>query len=130
MRLWLALSLCAWAAPASADSLEEHDFILNCAGCHQVPGGGSPSVPSLHGIAGLPSDLAVRQYLIRVPGVAQAPLSDARLARLMNWVVHRFTGGPLLPPYSEEEVAALRAHPFLDPLAARTPLAVPPAIAR
>ena len=32
---------------AAADSYEEHDYILNCSGCHRMDGSGSRTVPPL-----------------------------------------------------------------------------------
>ena len=107
------------ASSVSADAFEEHDFILNCAGCHQVSGSGSATVPSLHNMAELVSKSGARAYFIRVPGVAHAPLSSERLAALMNWVFRRFTGRPPTPRYTAKEVSELRKSPFLDPFAAR-----------
>jgi mono/diheme cytochrome c family protein len=107
------------ASGVSADALEEHDFILNCSGCHQVSGSGSATVPSLHNMAELMSKASARAYFIRVPGVAHAPLSSERLAALMNWVLQRFTGKAPTPRYTAKEVSDLRKSPFLDPFAAR-----------
>jgi hypothetical protein len=56
-----------------------------------------------------------RQYLSRVPGAAQAPLTDARLAALLNWLVERFAGAPPVPVYSAAEVGELRSAPLRDP---------------
>jgi hypothetical protein len=119
--LLFALS-CSLTNTSSADSFEEHDFILSCAGCHQLSGQGSATVPSLYALGDLLDHPSARAYLIKVPGVAQAPLNDERLAALMNWVLERFTAEPPLPPYSAREVSELRRHPLLDPLAARARL--------
>ena len=117
-----ALFVLGMSLPASADGLAEHDYILNCAGCHRVSGLGSATVPSLHGITTLPRVAETRAYLVRVPGVAHAPLTDARLAALINWVVERFTGRAPAPEYTADEVSTLRRDPFLDPLGARARL--------
>jgi mono/diheme cytochrome c family protein len=109
----------ACSASASADSLQEHDYLLNCAGCHRIDGSGSSVVPPLRAMKELAGQRGVREYWVRVPGAAQAPLSDARLAALLNWLVTRFTGAPPVPAYAPEEVGRLRAHPFRDPLAHR-----------
>ncbi len=56
-----------------------------------------------------------REYLVRVPGVAAAPLSDADLAELLNWLLWRFDGGHLqadFRPYASEEVGNLRKRPL------------------
>lgn len=111
------------SSPAVADSLAEHDYILNCSGCHRMDGSGSRIVPSLHAMRELMGTPGARQYWVRVPGAAQAPLSDARLAALMNWLVTRFTGKPPAPAYTPEEIATLRSAPLRDPIAHRDTLA-------
>jgi hypothetical protein len=83
-------------------------------------------VPALAGSVGrLARVPGGRSYLARVPGVVQAPLSDAELAELMNWVMARF-GGDALPadfaPYTAEEIARLRREPLLDVDGARRAL--------
>ncbi|MDH3199829.1 MAG: cytochrome c [Myxococcales bacterium] len=125
-RVRLALVFCFAASGAQADSLVEHDYLLNCAGCHQLNGSGSVTVPSLHGISGLSDTSGTRVYLIRVPGVAQAPLSDERLAALMNWLLERFTGRAPIPRYTAKEVSQLRKNPLLDPRAERARLSPAP----
>ncbi len=114
------------ASGVSADAFEEHDFILNCSGCHQLSGSGSATVPSLHDMAELVSKTGARAYFIRVPGVAHAPLSSERLAALMNWVLQRFTGKAPTPRYTAKEVSDLRKSPLLDPFAARARLSSAP----
>jgi mono/diheme cytochrome c family protein len=116
------LVICVSAEIAAADDYQEHDYLLNCAGCHRIDGSGSNAVPSLHRIKELGEGRDVRAYLIRVPGVAQAPLSDARLAAMMNWLVKRFSGRAPSPRYTASEVSELRRSPFLNPLAARREL--------
>lgn len=116
---WVLAAVLCWSATAGADSLEEHDYILNCSGCHRMDGSGSSVVPSLHAMRTLADAPGARAYWVRVPGAAQAPLTDARLAALMNWLVTRFTGAPPDPPYTAREVAKLRSQPLRDPLAHR-----------
>jgi mono/diheme cytochrome c family protein len=115
------------AAPSSvaADSLAPaalHDYVLSCAGCHKLDGTGSARVPTLHGTARLLERTGGRDYLLRVPGASQAPLSDARLAALLNWVLAEFGGAAPVPPFTAEEVAAARATPLRDPQQARAAL--------
>jgi hypothetical protein len=74
------------------------------------------------GVASLLDAEGGRAYLGRVPGVAQAPLSDARLARLLNWVLAHYSDRAPAPPYSAAEVAALRQTPLRDTRAARAAL--------
>lgn len=116
MTRWaLMASVLCIASQANADALREHDYILNCSGCHGLGGAGSRAVPALHAMKELAAAPGARAYFIRVPGVAQAPLSDARLAALMNWLVERFTGKSPTPLYTATEVARLRGHPYRDP---------------
>lgn len=105
---------------AHADSYEEHDYILNCSGCHRMDGSGSSVVPSFQKMPELDGKPGARAYWIQVPGAAQAPLSDTRLAALMNWLVERFTGKPPQPEYKAQEVGRLRSTPLRDPVAERS----------
>ena len=59
---------------AHADSYEEHDYILNCSGCHRMDGSGSSVVPSFQKMPELDGKPGAREYWIQVPGAAQAPL--------------------------------------------------------
>lgn len=107
------------AQSAHADSFSEHDYILNCSGCHRMDGSGSRTVPSLLAMRELNGKPGARAYWVQVPGAAQAPLTDARLAALMNWLVGRFAGKRPSPPYTEAEVKRLRRDPLRDPIAKR-----------
>lgn len=107
--------------PGAAD-----DYVLNCSGCHGPTGAGVPgTTPSLRVLGPLGAAPGGRAYLGRVPGVAQAPLDDARLARLLNWVLAELAGAPPEPPYDAAEIRALRREPLRDTRAARAALAVP-----
>jgi len=118
--LLLTMGLLLLALPARADSYEEHDYILNCSGCHRMDGRGSRTVPSLLAMTELLGKPGVRAYWAQVPGVAQAPLTDARLAALLNWLVKQFTGQSPNPPYTDNEVKRLRSTPARDPVARRS----------
>ena len=111
-------------AEASEDRMAEHDYTLHCSGCHRADGSGAPDhVPSLIGVDRFLSVPGGRAYLIRAPGVAQAPVGDARLAALMNWVVVRFgTEASASPGYTAKEVAGWRAEPLRDPTDVRAAL--------
>ena len=120
MRLLLPVALLLLAAPTvAADSYEEHDYTLNCSGCHRMNGTGSNVVPSFAGMRDLAGKPGSREYWIRVPGAAQAPLTDERLAALMNWLLERFAGAAPEPPYTASEVARLRREPLRDPIGER-----------
>ena len=112
--LLLSLALLV-ASTTSASGYEEHDYMLNCSGCHRMDGTGSNAIPSLQAMQELVGKPGTRAYWVQVPGAAQAPLSDARLARLMNWLVKRFTGRAPAPTYTAEEVRKLRSTPLRDP---------------
>jgi mono/diheme cytochrome c family protein len=118
-----AIALAAWAVTpfgVHATPPPSEDFALQCSGCHGPNGAGTPGVvPPLSGLAPLLETPAGRAYLVRVPGVAQASLDDARLAALLNWVLAEFSGATPGPAYTGDEVGALRRHPLRDPLTAR-----------
>jgi len=81
----------AWAAkPVHANP--RHDYMLQCQGCHMADGSGSlGSVPDLRGRLGLFLEVeGGREFLIRVPGSAQSPLSNSELAKVLNWMVREF----------------------------------------
>ena len=116
----------AWA-PAWAIDGPELAYTLECAGCHRADGGGTPgSVPQLRdSVARFLAVPGGREYLSRVPGVAQAPLDDAELAAVLNWIVERFDRAHVpagFVPYTAEEVGKLRRQPLVDVEAARTRL--------
>ena len=116
-------SIASIAGTAAADTTKL-DYELQCQGCHLADGRGTGDIPSLHGVgrlAGLPGG---REYLARVPGVANASIDDARLAALLTSVLTRWSAAALPPdfePYRAEEIAAWRA-PLADPKAARSSL--------
>jgi len=120
----------ALTAMTSADP--RGDYLLHCAGCHLADGRGSPpAVPSLAGPLGrIVSSPAGRDYLARVPGAAQAPISDADLAAVLNWVLLEFNRATLpsdFKPLRASEVARSRARVLPDPLKLRRELWPEPA---
>ncbi len=120
-RLGLALAAVALAATTSTAEPDPHErYLLHCSGCHGPDGRGAPGVtPSLHGLSRLLEAPGGRAYLAAVPGVAQAPVDDAALAALLNWVIAEFSGGTRASPYTAKEMGELRAAPLRDPAAAR-----------
>ena len=93
------------------------NYILHCQGCHGADGvGGLPEkIPPLRDSIGrflqVPGG---RRFLIQVPGVAQAPISDAELAALLNFTLERYSADQLpspFLPYTREEVARERREP-------------------
>ncbi|MDE0348950.1 MAG: hypothetical protein OXM56_04505 [Gammaproteobacteria bacterium] len=98
------------ATPATSAKL---DWMLHCQGCHGAEGEvGVPGMPALRGLVGsrlrLPEG---RARLVQVPGVANAGLSDARVARLLNWMLTTLDAGHLpedFEAFTGAEVHALR----------------------
>jgi len=108
----------AVSAPAIAYATDgtEATYLLHCSGCHRSDGTGVPgTTPDLHQLAPLLHSERGRAYLVRVPGVAQAPVDDGELARLLNWVLQRFSAVTPDPPFSAAEVGRLRVEPLRDP---------------
>lgn len=100
------------------------DYMLHCRGCHGPNGEGAPpDVPDLRGTVATFLGLAGgREYLIRVPGSAQAELSDARTAALLTWMVRAYDPANIPPdfePFTAGEVAHHRRTPLADAAAAR-----------
>lgn len=100
----------ALAANASADPAT--DYMLHCRGCHGPEGAGTPpDVPDFRGEIG--RFLAVdggREYLIRIPGVSQSELSDARTAALLSWLVRHFDAERVPPDFREFTAAEVTRH--------------------
>lgn len=116
----------AGQAQPSATRSPRVNYMVNCQGCHLPNGQGLPGkVPAMQGF--LAKFLTVpggREYLARVPGVANSTLSDADLAALMNWLIPEM--GPGVPadfkPYSAQEIGALRKDRLQDVNSARATL--------
>jgi len=103
------------------------DYTLHCMGCHGDDGAGAPpEIPSLKDRVGYYFEVpGGREYLVQVPGARQAPLDDAALAQLLNWIVAAFGGASITapaPPYDVAEVTRLRADPPNDIAAVRRDL--------
>jgi mono/diheme cytochrome c family protein len=115
----LVATLLALGAGAAGAYTPEVEFVLNCQGCHRADGSGTPgSVPALaDSVARFLAAPGGRAYLVQVPGVAQAPLDDAALAGVVNWMLARFDKQHLpqdFRPYTAEEIGRLRRAPLVD----------------
>ncbi len=102
------------------------NYQLFCQGCHGPDGAGRNGVPRIHSEIGVfLKSQAGREYLIKVPGAANAPLKDAELADVMNWTLNQFAGNSLPEQwreYTEHEVAEYRKQPLLEVLEHRKTL--------
>ena len=116
--LFAALTCATRAEPSlqtAQTSAAELDYLQHCSGCHQSDGGGSAAnhVPPLPGSVGhFLRSTSGRAFVIQVGGVAQAPISDAALASLLNWMLPAFDQANLpgdFSPYTAVEVASARA---------------------
>lgn len=108
----------------AARAAARFDYLLHCSGCHLPDGSGAPpEVPSLRGPMGvLVATPEGRDYIARVPEVAQAPLADDALARVLNWVLLEFNDETLPSGFQlmgAAEVGTARAKVLADPLRAR-----------
>ena len=68
-----------------------------------------------------------REFVLRVPGVAQSPLTDGETAQLLNWIARNLSDVPLpgqFVDYTDQEVAGLRRKPLAAVAAARRRLLV------
>ncbi len=104
------------------------DYMLSCQGCHLPDGSGFPQrgVPAFPGFVGRFLHVeGGREFLIRVPGVAQSALSDERLASLMNWLLATYSAKELpkdFRSFTADEVAQWRHQPLVNVTATRNAL--------
>ena len=121
----LLMTFAALADPVTAGV--RADYMLHCGGCHLPDGRGAPpKVPDLRNELGwLATTQQGRNYLVRVPGASQAPVTDAQLAAIVNWLLVEYNADELpadFEPLTEPEVAAARKRVLSDPLKARREL--------
>ncbi len=112
---WMLIAL-ALAVPAHAES-PQNLYTLNCWGCHRANGEGIPgTAPPLKDAADFLRVPGGREYLIRVPGVAQSTLNDADTAAVMNWIIENFSKGRMpadFKPYTAGEIHQAREQQHL-----------------
>lgn len=97
----------------------QFNYQVFCRGCHLPDAGGMEGkVPRIKGYIG--HFLKVeggREFLVQVPGSANAAIDDVQLAELLNWIIAEFAGASLpdnFQPYTVAEVALLRRKPLND----------------
>ena len=127
----LALSMLALVvaqAPIAAQAYGPRvNYQLQCMGCHGASGSGeSGHVPSVrNSLVAFSMVPQGREFVLRVPGVAQSSLSDQQVAELLNWMVRNLSDVPLpqqFVDYTAAEVAGPRRQPLTATIAARKKL--------
>jgi cytochrome c553 len=122
----LLMAVCLTLA-APLLSAQEHsppvNYQLRCAGCHGQDGMGvtSAGIPPFPGfIDGFFQTDASRLYLMHVPGINTASLTDAEIAGVMNYVAERWGSSEVQrTDFTTSEVTRLRAQPVQDVVALR-----------
>lgn len=117
-----AVTTPVWSGPETTPGVANaararQNWMLSCQGCHRADATGTPqTTPTMAGFVGkflhVPGG---REYLVRVPGVATAALSDADLAEVVNWSLVRFDPANIpgdFVPYTSAEVGQLRLKPL------------------
>jgi hypothetical protein len=107
------------AFPAAAEPSLLTTYTLHCSGCHGTQGAGVPArgIPDLAQAGGYVALPEGRAYLVQVPGISQSRLDDETAARMLNYVLRRFSAGNLpagFRPYTGAELAVLRTHKASD----------------
>ena len=102
-------------------------YMLHCGGCHLADGRSNPpEVPDLRNELGkIVSIPGGRDYLVRVPGASQAPVSDEELAHIINWVLKNFNADTLpdnFSPLTGDEVSRSRKNVLINPIEHRAAL--------
>ena len=93
------------------------NYQLQCMGCHRADGSGEEGrVPSIRRTL-VPFSLVPqgREFVLRVPGVAQSALNDRDVAVLLNWMARNLSDVPLpsnYVDYTALEVGRLRHNPL------------------
>lgn len=95
------------------------DYLLHCGGCHLADGKGNPpNVPTLDDLEEIISTPIGRDYVARVPGASQVPISDQALADVFNWILVTTTDAEF-EPLTAEEVGSSRRRVLADPVGYR-----------
>ena len=118
--LFAASAAAAEEAPGVANAQRaKMNWMLSCQGCHKSDATGSAGgAPSMAGeVARFLNVEGGREYLTRVPGVANAGMPDDQLAELLNWTLAAFDKDHLpkdFSPFTAQEMAAGRARPLVS----------------
>ena len=116
--IFVSIFLLGNFSPAYAKN-PKFNYMMECQGCHSSDGRGqSDVIPTLKDhMAKFLTVPGGREFLVQVPGAAQAPLTDAETADVLNYMLHLF--GPKAiaekyAPFTEAEVAELRKSPLTE----------------
>ena len=96
------------------------NYMLNCQGCHGPTGAGMAdgTVPNINGyLARYLQAPGGREFLVQVPGSANAGITAAALAEVLNWMLATMDATHLpsdFVPYAADEVEALRSRPLRE----------------
>ncbi len=122
MRLTLLILLTTFLVPLSADP--KSHYMIHCMGCHLINGQGiPPEVPQFNeDLAYLAGSEDGRRYLVQVPGASQAPIDDAELAELLNWMLQKYAQTKTFTHFDENEISSHRADILADPKSERARL--------
>jgi mono/diheme cytochrome c family protein len=119
------------AAVSPGNPRAKQNYQLHCMGCHAEDGMGlAGQVPPIRlTLAPLLATSAGREYVLRVPGVAQSSLSSSELAAVLNWVLRDLNaplGARKITPVSAAEVERFRRRPLMNVQIARAKLVSTP----
>jgi mono/diheme cytochrome c family protein len=109
------------APTSSARSL----FVLHCSGCHGRDGAGATDVPDMRQLGQFLRLDGGREFIVKVPGVMNAGLSDGQIADVTNWVLATIAPDSLPTnhrPYEATEIARARLAPLADVATSRAAL--------
>lgn len=110
--LWLGV-----ATAAGAERSARANYLEHCAGCHGLLGqSASQLVPDLKGRAGyFLCTPASRSYVIRLPNITFATLTDTELAAVLNYIaldIGASARTAKFPPFANAEVTQQRNSPL------------------
>jgi len=123
-RVVAIVALLSCSVAAADDDRARFNYIIHCQGCHLPDAMGfQDTVPRMNDFLGyfLHSQDG-RAFIIQVPGVSTARLSDDETAELMNWLINTYSAEQRpadFVPYSESEINVLRQSPEADPAMTR-----------
>jgi len=103
------------------------NYVLHCSGCHGMDGSGheSAGIPDFRAAVGaFAMDPEGRTYLLHVPGIVNASMTDAEIAGVLNYVMDRWSAEKgRFARFTAEEAGERRAHKVSDVVALRRQIA-------